>query len=320
MSGTHTIYLTGNYVAPADEPGSFGPYGDDYDDEEEDGYDLSPDEDELDYSDEDSIDELDDMEDPRITELEELVEEMEEAPALVKADAKKAAAKPTKNKNKNKRAASESADEEEAGAGATTLDELIAKEAKTTQPAVNGDKPLSKKQLKKLKKNDGAAAEAPVAAKKAEVEPSSSAKSDKKVTFAHQLEQGPTPTKAAEKAAGKKDGSAKSTVKVVQGVTIDERKPGSGQAAKNGDRISMRYIGKLEDGKQFDSNKKGKPFSFKLGAGEVIKGWEIGVQGMTAGSERRITVPAHLAYGSKKLPGIPPNSKLIFDVKLLEIK
>ena len=317
MSGTHTIYLTGNYVEQADEPGRFDPYGDDYDDEEEeDGYDLSPDEDELDYSDEDSIDELDDMEDPRIMEL----DEMEEAPALVKADAKKAAAKPTKNKNKNKRAASESADEEEAGAGATTLDELIAKEAKATQPPVNGDKPLSKKQLKKLKKNDGAAAEAPVAAKKAEVEPSSSAKSDKKVTFAHQLEQGPTPTKAGEKATEKKDANAKSTVKTVQGVIIDDRKPGSGQAAKNGDRISMRYIGKLEDGKQFDSNKKGKPFSFKLGAGEVIKGWEIGVQGMTAGSERRITVPAHLAYGSKKLPGIPPNSKLIFDVKLLEIK
>ena len=68
------------------------------------------------------------------------------------------------------------------------------------------------------------------------------------------------------------------------------------------------------------ANKSGKPFSFKLGAGEVIKGWDIGVAGMSIGGERRLTIPANLAYGSKKLPGIPANSTLIFDIKLLEIK
>lgn len=68
------------------------------------------------------------------------------------------------------------------------------------------------------------------------------------------------------------------------------------------------------------ANKKGKPFSFKLGAGEVIKGWDIGVAGMSVGGERRLTIPANLAYGSKALPGIPSNSTLVFDVKLLEIK
>ena len=68
------------------------------------------------------------------------------------------------------------------------------------------------------------------------------------------------------------------------------------------------------------ANKKGKPFSFKLGKGEVIKGWDIGVAGMAVGGERRITIPSHLAYGKKGVPGIPGNSKLIFDVKLLEIK
>lgn len=68
------------------------------------------------------------------------------------------------------------------------------------------------------------------------------------------------------------------------------------------------------------ANKKGAPFSFKLGKGEVIKGWDIGVAGMSIGGERRLTIPAHLAYGSKGLPGIPPNSTLIFDVKLLEVK
>lgn len=68
------------------------------------------------------------------------------------------------------------------------------------------------------------------------------------------------------------------------------------------------------------ANKSGSPYNFTIGTGEVIKGWDIGVAGMSAGGERRITVPSQLAYGSKALPGIPANSKLIFDVKLLAIK
>jgi FK506-binding nuclear protein len=70
----------------------------------------------------------------------------------------------------------------------------------------------------------------------------------------------------------------------------------------------------------FTANKKGKPFSFKVGKGQVIKGWDIGVVGMSIGGERRLTIPANLAYGSKSMPGIPGNSQLVFDVKLLEIK
>lgn len=68
------------------------------------------------------------------------------------------------------------------------------------------------------------------------------------------------------------------------------------------------------------ANKKGKPFAFKVGKGEVIKGWDVGVVGMSVGGERRLTIPAHLAYGSRGMPGIPANSQLTFDVKLLEIK
>jgi len=68
------------------------------------------------------------------------------------------------------------------------------------------------------------------------------------------------------------------------------------------------------------ANKKGKPFSFKLGVGEVIQGWDIGVAGMSVGGERRLTIPANLAYGSKSMPSIPANSTLVFDIKLLEIK
>jgi FK506-binding nuclear protein len=68
------------------------------------------------------------------------------------------------------------------------------------------------------------------------------------------------------------------------------------------------------------ANKKGKPFSFKLGVGEVIKGWDVGVAGMTAGGERRLTIPAAMAYGKKGAPpDIPPNSDLIFDIKCISV-
>lgn len=67
------------------------------------------------------------------------------------------------------------------------------------------------------------------------------------------------------------------------------------------------------------ANKKGAPFRFTIGAGEVIKGWDIGIQGMSVGGERRIDVPAKMAYGSQAKPGIPSNSPLKFDVKMLSI-
>ena len=284
----------------------------DPDSDEEEDYDMEPDEDELDDSmDEDeSIDDLDGMEDPRIAEIES--DEDEEAPQLAKVEKKKIEQKPAANKNKRPA-------EDDAEGGAETLDEMITKE-KATADGVNGEPKLSKKQLKKLKKNDGQAGAAPGVEKSEKVEVEAPSSNGKKVQFAKDLEQGPTPTKDTK--TEKKDDKSKATlgVKTVQSVTIDDKKLGSGQAAKNGDRISMRYIGKLKDNqKVFDSNKKGKPFSFKLGAGEVIKGWEIGVQGIQAGGERRITIPAHLAYGSKKLPDIPANSALVFDVKALEV-
>lgn len=184
-------------------------------------------------------------------------------------------------KGKNKRAAEEAAE---------SLDDLMAKD----------ESKLSKKQQKKLKNNEGK----PVAADEK--------KADKKVQFAKNLEQGPT--------GSAKDGKATVGVKKVQGVTIDDRTIGNGRTVKNGDTVGVRYIGKLKDGKQFDANKKGKPFSFKVGKQQVIKGWEIGVVGMSIGGERRLTIPPHLAYGSKAIPGIPANSELTFDIKLLEIK
>ena len=67
------------------------------------------------------------------------------------------------------------------------------------------------------------------------------------------------------------------------------------------------------------ANKKGAPFRCVIGRGEVVKGWDIGVPGMSAGGERRITIPAALAYGKTKQAGIPPNSALVFDMKMLEV-
>ncbi|OTB02132.1 hypothetical protein M426DRAFT_322957 [Hypoxylon sp. CI-4A] len=235
-------------------------------------------------SDDSEADELDGLRDPRITEIE---SDEEEAPKLVAAASKKGKKRP--------------AEEETEG-----LDELMAKADETK---------LSKKQQKKLKNNKGEAVtkeEAKAAATKdAKDTPS---KGDKKVQFAKNLEQGPTGSAApAEKGAAL-------GVKVVQGVTIDDRKIGTGRVAKKGNKVEVRYIGKLQDGKVFDANKKGKAFSFSVGKGEVIKGWDVGVQGMSVGGERRLTIPAHLAYGSKSQPGIPGNSTLIFDVKLLAIK
>lgn len=292
-----------------------------YEDEDEEDYDLSPDEDELDALDDldalvggdDESDDLDDLDDPRVTEV---ATDEEETPKLV-------AAVKSKGKGKNKRPADDSDAEED-------LDALVAKSIKTAEPAANGDaKKLSKaekKAAKKVKKNDGDSTPAATPDKKAEATTNGS---EKKVQFAKELEQGPTPSAAppvkkdeAKKEDAKKGGatSATSGVRTVNGVLVDDRKSGSGPGAKKNSKVEMRYIGKLENGKVFDSNKSGKPFSFKLGTGEVIKGWDIGLEGISAGGERRITIPAHLAYGNKALPGIPKNSKLIFDVKCLSVK
>ncbi|KAF2083638.1 hypothetical protein K490DRAFT_76412 [Saccharata proteae CBS 121410] len=286
VTGSYNVSLTGNYVVP-DEGHDHD--HDDYSDEEDD-YDLSPDEDELEgeYSDED--DELDGLQDPRITE----VESEEEAPKLVEA-----------KKGKNKRAAEDS----------ETLDSIMEK-------AEQAEQKLSKKQQKKLKNNAGEAVAAAAGADKKDASKDSPA-NGKKVQFAKNLEQGPTgsplPAKGDKKEEKKDDKKSGLGIKMVNGVKVDDKKLGTGPAAKKGDRIGMRYIGKLENGKVFDSNKKGKPFSFKLGVGEVIKGWDIGVAGMTVGGERRVTIPSSLAYGKQSLPGIPANSNLVFDIKMVSL-
>ncbi|KAI0217266.1 peptidylprolyl isomerase fpr3, partial [Massospora cicadina] len=105
------------------------------------------------------------------------------------------------------------------------------------------------------------------------------------------------------------------------GLIVEDITVGTGKEAKNNDTIQMRYVGKLSTGKVFDKNTSGEPFTFHLGKGEVIKGWDQGILGMKVGGERRLTIPAHLAYGKRgSPPAIPPKATLLFEVKLLNIK
>ena len=96
---------------------------------------------------------------------------------------------------------------------------------------------------------------------------------------------------------------------------------GKGAAAKSGDQLSMHYLGALfEDGEQFEASwDADQPFDFELGAGNVISGWDQGIEGMKAGGRRLLVIPAELAYGEAGQGDIPPNAPLIFVVDLLKV-
>jgi FKBP-type peptidyl-prolyl cis-trans isomerase len=105
------------------------------------------------------------------------------------------------------------------------------------------------------------------------------------------------------------------------GLQYIEIKVGTGAAAQAGKTVTVHYTGWLENGKKFDSSvDRGQPFSFPLGAGRVIKGWDEGVQGMKVGGKRKLIIPANLGYGARGAGGvIPPNATLIFEVDLLGV-
>lgn len=106
------------------------------------------------------------------------------------------------------------------------------------------------------------------------------------------------------------------------GLKYVDQAVGTGDVAVAGKTVSVHYTGWLENGKKFDSSvDRGQPFSFPLGAGRVIKGWDEGVQGMKVGGKRKLTIPSDLGYGSRGAGGvIPPNATLIFDVELLGVR
>ncbi|KIM40205.1 hypothetical protein M413DRAFT_446370 [Hebeloma cylindrosporum] len=119
--------------------------------------------------------------------------------------------------------------------------------------------------------------------------------------------------------AEKKETKVPAEKTIAGGIVIEDAKIGTGPQAKKGNTVRMRYVGKLTNGKVFDKNTSGKPFTFHLGKGEVIKGWDEGIVGMQVGGERRLTIPPKMAYGSKKMSDIPANSTLVFEVKLVGI-
>jgi len=119
-------------------------------------------------------------------------------------------------------------------------------------------------------------------------------------------------------AQDKKEGQVVTTA---SGLKYEDLKEGTGSAAKKGDVVQVNYTGWLTNGKQFDSSVGRGPFTFPLGAGRVIKGWDEGVVGMKVGGKRKLTIPPDLAYGKRGAGGvIPPDATLIFEVDLLQIK
>ena len=104
------------------------------------------------------------------------------------------------------------------------------------------------------------------------------------------------------------------------GLEYKDLKTGEGEIATNGDVVYVHYTGWLAGGKKFDSSAGGEPFGFKLGAGQVIAGWDEGLAGMRVGGKRKLWIPATLGYGRRgSPPDIPPNAELVFEVELMEV-
>ncbi|WP_224244756.1 FKBP-type peptidyl-prolyl cis-trans isomerase [Hyalangium gracile] len=103
---------------------------------------------------------------------------------------------------------------------------------------------------------------------------------------------------------------------------LDDMKVGTGAEATAGKTVTVHYVGTLTNGSKFDSSRdRNEGFTFRLGAGQVIQGWDKGVAGMKVGGVRKLTIPPEMGYGSRGFPPvIPPNSTLIFEVELLDVK
>ncbi|KAJ1962576.1 peptidylprolyl isomerase fpr3 [Dispira parvispora] len=204
-------------------------------------------------------------------------------------------------------------DDEELEVDEESLKEEVKKTLSEAQAPVRSPT-VNEKKANKKRKAEETPKETPKKAKEAKTpskkEPAATPKAQAKKESAT-----PTPSKSAKKAEKPKP------VTLPNGLMYEDMTVGQGAPCKKGQRVGMRYIGKLTNGKVFDKNTGGKPFSFKLGSGEVIKGWDIGIAGMKNGGERRLTIPAALAYGKRGAPpDIPGNATLVFDVKVVNIR
>ena len=112
------------------------------------------------------------------------------------------------------------------------------------------------------------------------------------------------------------------TEEMENGLIIEDLVVGEGTEAQDYNKVVVNYTGELEGGTVFDSslNPGREPFTFTLGVGSVIKGWDLGVKGMKVGGKRKLTIPPELGYGERNTGVIPPNSTLIFEVDLLEVE
>ncbi|KAG0167281.1 peptidylprolyl isomerase fpr4 [Apophysomyces sp. BC1015] len=285
VKGPNTIHLTGNYT--------FDDEGSDMDDDDIDMMDLPNGIDRraaayLDDEAEEDEEEDDEEED----------EEEEEEEELVAKNNKKRPAKTQEEQPAKKRKAEQKQAEEK------KQEELKKKQEE------------QKKQAELKKKQEEQKKQAELKKKQEEQKKQAELKKKQEELKKKQEEQ-----KKQAELKKKEDEKKSKVVKLPNGLVIEDVKVGTGAAAKSGQRIGMRYIGKLTNGKVFDKNVSGKPFSFMLGRGEVIKGWDIGVAGMKTGGERKLTIPAPLAYGKRGAPpDIPGNATLIFEIKLVNMK
>jgi peptidylprolyl isomerase len=123
-----------------------------------------------------------------------------------------------------------------------------------------------------------------------------------------------------EKESAKGKTAAAKTVTTASGLKYTDVKVGSGAAPVKGKLVKVHYTGTLVNGKQFDSSVGREPFSFVIGVGQVIPGWDEGVMGMKVGGKRKLVIPSNLGYGARGAGGdIPPNATLLFDVELLDV-
>lgn len=105
-------------------------------------------------------------------------------------------------------------------------------------------------------------------------------------------------------------------------LNVDDIKVGTGAEATAGKSVTVHYVGTLTNGSKFDSSRdRNEGFTFRLGAGQVIQGWDKGVAGMKVGGVRKLTIPPEMGYGARGFPPvIPPNSTLVFEVELLDVR
>lgn len=131
----------------------------------------------------------------------------------------------------------------------------------------------------------------------------------------------PAPTPAEQSYAPELNVDLEAMEQSSTGLYAQDVVEGTGQEARPGSEATVHYTGWLPDGRQFDSSRGGEPFSFVLGQGMVIPGWDEGVAGMREGGQRRLVIPSELAYGTRGAGGvIPPNATLVFDVELLQVR